>query len=178
MLAFLLPFFVELKRFSPILPCYNFLSYTNSEAYCHSDIIKAFPASAVCYSNPIRSWRNAHVESLNHKRFSWGQLFQRRSGYRVEGDISHLCSHSGNTTSWTGLLLTCAHDKYMVLEMDLWSFRCLPRTSCPTRTGSRQALCVLGGVNTAVVCLAGFDYLQPHWWRVWRMANNWLNDRS
>lgn len=108
------------------------------------------------------------MENLNHERFSWGQLFQRRSCYHVEGVIhlretlSHLRSHSGNGVSGTGLLFSCAHGKYMVLEMDVWSFRCLPRISCPTRTGSRRAVCVLGSVNTAVVCLAGFDSLQPH----------------
>ena len=97
------------------------------------------------------------MENL-HRKFFWrGQSFQRRSRCPVERVIhlrekcSHLSSRGGNIISWTGLFLNCAHDKYMVLEMDVWRYRCLLRISCQTRTGSR--LPVSPSVQTLPLCV-------------------------
>lgn len=87
-----------------------------------------------------------HRENLNPKFFMGGQPFQRKSRCRIDltftvihlrEKLSRLSSHSGNLISETGLFLNCARDKYIVLEMDVWSFRCLSRVCCQTGTESR-----------------------------------------
>lgn len=113
-------YFVELKPFRLSYFFYNFLSCENSKEYCHSDIIKAFLANALFYSNPMGFWRTVPRENLNPKLFMGGQPFQRRGRCRTDltftvihlrEKLSHLSSHSGNLISETGLFLNCARDK-------------------------------------------------------------------
>lgn len=63
---------------------------------------------------------------------------------RLREKFSPLSSQSGNIIPWAGLFLNYACDKYTVLDVDVWSLRCLSGISCQTGTGSR--LCVSSAV--------------------------------
>lgn len=81
--------FVEFKPFCLSHFLNNFSSCENSEEYCHSDVIKAFPANTLFYSNPIRFWRTVHMENLNPKFF-----MGRGTVFPKEKLLSHSPWHS------------------------------------------------------------------------------------
>lgn len=131
------------------------------------------------YSNPIRFWKHVHVENLNHKFFLGGQCFQRRSRCLVEPwhsqvtrlreKVSHLSSHGGSIPSCAGLFLNCAYGKFTVPG---WRYGVSDVSrGYPVRLEQEvDCVCPRQCKHCCCVCLASFDYLQPHWW----MANNWM----